>query len=283
MEIIFYDEQPDAEPVLYERIALDSQLWVQEKYPEWGLNAREWLLRLLEETPGERNIEILDELFEYLSHQLTFFDVAYLAFPHLVYVFEQVLEEEDFMYTQYFFGYMGVLLAAESYGTNTPAKAVFDNYQASVRQFQRLAKQFLNRYQEQIRQTPEDAYFDHGWFAAAVLAILGDRELAFLLITSDWELGEMSCTACGYYNEELFSGEETLAAVEPALPAIGGWDGRSYQDTWLWFANFLHWMGMEKELRILSYYYGTYTCPQCGQKSRLIDWMKCFQQEENNN
>ncbi|MCI8371854.1 MAG: hypothetical protein HFI75_05580 [Lachnospiraceae bacterium] len=281
MELSFYDKQSDAEPVLYERTALDSQLWVQEKYTKWGLKAREWLLRLLDETPGERNIEILDELFYYLCHQLTLFDVSYLAFPHLVHVFEQVLKEEDFIYTQYLFSHMGVMLAADSFGTNAMAKPVLENYQASIRQFQRLAKQFLDRYQEQIRQAQEDIYFDRGWFSAAVLATLGDQELAFILITSNWEPGEMSCSACGYYYEELFTCKERAAAVAPAVSVIGGWDGRSYQNTWLWFANFLHGMGMEKQLRLLSHYYETYTCPQCGQTSLLVDWMKCFQQEEN--
>ena len=54
---------------------------------------------------------------------------------------------------------------------------------------------------------------------------------------------------------------------------LGKWDGKSYEDTYLWFSNLAHELGVEDEWKI-PYYYGTYTCPECGSRGILMDWMK---------
>ncbi len=61
--------------------------------------------------------------------------------------------------------------------------------------------------------------------------------------------------------------------IEPAESVIGKWDGKSYDNTYLWFSNLVHSLGVEDEWKI-SYYYGTYTCPECGNKGPLNEWMK---------
>lgn len=69
---------------------------------------------------------------------------------------------------------------------------------------------------------------------------------------------------------------EAKEVIIPAESVIGKWDGSSYEDTWLWLSTMLDQLGAEEELEILSYYYGTYTCPDCGNQKKVMDFMKGY-------
>ncbi|MDE6518312.1 MAG: hypothetical protein K2L18_10780, partial [Acetatifactor sp.] len=112
----------------------------------------------------------------------------------------------------------------------------------------------------------------------------------------------IDCPQCGYYDEDMedgFYNEDLIKEkVEPAESVIGKWGGKrldvshpnteqhsitdqpaicgkkqGMNDTYLWFSNLVHELGIEDEWKI-PYYYGTYTCPQCGRKGILMEWMK---------
>ena len=88
----------------------------------------------------------------------------------------------------------------------------------------------------------------------------------------------MACVACGYYDEDmeedgLYDEELVKGRVVPAEPVCGKWDGEDFSDPYLWLSNLAHILGIEDEWKI-PYYYGTYTCPECGSKGILMDWMK---------
>lgn len=111
----------------------------------------------------------------------------------------------------------------------------------------------------------------------SILAIFGEREMAFILTMSCWDSCYMLCDNCEYCEEELeLSDEEARKQIVPTESVIGKWDGSSYEDAWLWISNVLNQLGAQEELGILSYYYGTYTCPECGNKSKVFDLMKNY-------
>ena len=53
----------------------------------------------------------------------------------------------------------------------------------------------------------------------------------------------------------------------------GNWDWQDFSDTYVWFSHLAQIVD-EKEAWKVKYYYGTYTCPECGSKGVLIEWMK---------
>ena len=99
--------------------------------------------------------------------------------------------------------------------------------------------------------------------------------MAHVLTMSCWDECFMICDNCEYYEEELvLSDEEEKEKITPA--EIPEWDGSSYEDSWLWISNLLRRLGARNELEILSYFYGTYTCPECGTKGKVPDLMKNY-------
>ena len=97
------------------------------------------------------------------------------------------------------------------------------------------------------------------------------------MIMGSWEQCPVCCPDCGFYDEDMdadgFYDQEQLKKIEPAASVIGKWDGKNYEDTYLWFSNLAHDLGAEDAWKI-AYYYGTYTCPECGSRGILIEWMK---------
>jgi len=61
---------------------------------------------------------------------------------------------------------------------------------------------------------------------------------------------EINC----FYDEDMeadgFSDQEQLRKIEPAKFLIGKWDGESYEDTYLWFSNLVHDLGVEDEWKV---------------------------------
>ena len=101
--------------------------------------------------------------------------------------------------------------------------------------------------------------------------------MAFILTMSCWDSCYMLCDNCEYCEEELdLSDKEARKQIVPAESVIGKQDGSSYEDAWLWISNVLNQLGAQEELGILSYYYGTYTCPECGNKSIVFDLMQNY-------
>ena len=222
---------------------------------------------------------IFDNLCENLTHQLSLYDGTYLAMPYLVLLLERRRRKQDYEWEKKIIQAAGDVLSTDipycGGGDETQMpEEIMESYQLSVELLQEMTKEFLEQNIERLKEE------DPGWlqyFCTDLLAILGDREAAFQMLIGQWEQCPVTCPECDYYDEDMeadgFYDQEQLKKIEPAKSVIGKWDGKSYEDTYLWFSNLVHELGVEDEWKV-SYYYGTYTCPECGSKGILIDWMK---------
>ncbi len=240
-----------------------------------------------------------DNLCENLSHQLSFYDATYLVLPYLVLFLEKKRREEDFRWQMLILLHAGVILSTElpgdipfargfgcskdeetlGFSEEKVSKEIQESYQLSKEILRERAKEFITQHLEEIKEEEEE---DLKYFATGLLAIFGDFEAANQLMIGGWEQLVVQCPECDYYDEEMemdgFEDRELIEKrIKPAPSVIGKWDGKNYEDTYVWFSNLVHDFGIEDEWK-LPYYYGTYTCPECGRKGLLMDWMKACEE-----
>lgn len=227
---------------------------------------------------------VFDNLSENLSHQLSFYNATYLAMPYLVLLLEKKRRKKDFDWQMKIITDSGIILSTDmpcesSEGSEEEKesipKEIMESYRLSVKHLKEMTKEFLKENMEQLK---EKSPLDLQYFCTAVLAILGDSQAAFQMLIGSWEQCAVCCPECDYFDEDMeadgfYDEEQMKEKVEPAESVLGKWDGKSFGDTYLWFSNLAHMLGVEDEWKI-AYYYGTYTCPECGSKGTLIEWMK---------
>lgn len=110
-----------------------------------------------------------------------------------------------------------------------------------------------------------------------MLAVLGDREAAFVLTSLLFNEMYVLCESCGEYNEHMPAiSEGKIEEIQPAESVIGQWDGKKLDNTYLWYSNFLHLLGDDNAAKALSYYYGIYICPKCKAKALVMDVAKKY-------
>lgn len=220
-----------------------------------------------------------DNLCENLSHQLSFYNATYLALPYLVLLLEKKRQAQDFEWQLLIIRETGIILSTDlpyewkDRGEKLP-REVLDSYQLSREILRDMTKEFLRQHLDRIKMESQESL---QYFITALLAIFGDPGAAFQLAIGAWEQTPIECPECDYYDEDMedgFYNEDLIKEkIKPAESVIGKWDGQSFEDTYLWFSNLAHELGIEDEWKI-PYYYGTYTCPQCGKKGVLMEWMK---------
>lgn len=240
----------------------------REEAPETGR------LRRLE-TVSKTNYEItFDNLFENLYHQMSFYRAAWLVLPYLARLMEKWAEEGDLEWV--FRGIMaaGSVLATDVYGDEPAEPALYESYQNAIRQIQAAAVNFLAKHLEYILEKK-----DH-WrseFAVAVTAVLGERKLAYLLYLSGMESCYVVCPACENCDEEMEIGYFDLAErIKAARVPAGKWDGESLEDAKLWLFNLFALLEDQRGFEYLCYLFGTYTCPECGEKSPVSAGMEAY-------
>lgn len=220
---------------------------------------------------------VFDNLCENLSHQMSFYKATYLALPYLVTLFGKESKNESFEWKLTMLSEIGLCLATDipsNHEDQLDDEEILRSYEASVLKLQELTRQFIKQYEKEIAELD---FNERSMLVTALLAILGDREATFILTMSCWDTCYMLCDCCEYCEEEaVLSDDEAKEAIVPAETMVGKWDGSSYDDTYLWISNVLNRLGAEEELEILSYYYGTYTCPECGNQKKVIDLMKNY-------
>ncbi len=194
-----------------------------------------------------------DNLCENLSHQLSFYDATCLAMPYLVLLLEQKRRAQDFEWQLLIIREAGIILSTDlsceqaQYRREIPKEA-WDSYQLSKEILREMTKAFLHQHWEQIKIKSQE---ELKYFVSALLAIFGDPGAAFQLVIGGWEQTPAECAACGYFDEDMEDGfyNESLIKekIVPAESVIGKWDGKSFEDTYLWFSNLAHELRIEDE------------------------------------
>lgn len=272
-------------PEKLDLVPLDSELW--DVYKGAFGNVVEDLRPLMNPrprilTPPQKLQEAIQfqSLFENLWHELRFYAASYIAVPYLVFLLQQRAAERDFQSQLDIISDLGLCLSTDIPSNHDqpslpiPDRGMIDSYNASIAVLQDITKTFLEKYLERLQWLGENEKMD---FYISVLAILGDREAAFVFNSTALDDCRLACGECEYRDETIdpFS-VRNPNSIRPARSVIGRWDGKSLTDVYTWFSNLVDMLGDKQAVRALAYYYGIYTCPKCGAKGRVIDLVKKY-------
>lgn len=231
-------------------------------------------------TPLEnRDWEQIENIFECMTHQMTFYSATYLVLPYMVELLGQVMEEGDADHAFTLIFHLGICLA-----TDVPENhfekidsPILEDYNAAAQKLAGLTKRYINTYIEEIHKMDQEM---RRILLVSAIAILGDREAAYELVLSGLdltEIGVMCGGECQYYEDcfEPFEddGDQT---VIPAEYRSGQWDGKFDQDMFVWTSALADMLDAKEDLESLRYLYGTFTCPVCGKTKRVIEFMKTY-------
>lgn len=224
-----------------------------------------------------------DNLCENITHQLSFYDATYIVMPYMMKLLEKKEAEKDFDWQFTIICEMGICLATDIPGnmySKLEDEEIKESYEASIALFQEKTKNFLNHYMEELKALDDDL---KTYFVNALMAIFVDREAAFILALGGWEESEIFCSTCEcegdiYFDEEEDDSEDFVStSFKNITPApIKNNDNKSNDDTYNWYINILNQLGATRAITIISYYYGTLTCPQCNTTKTTIDFVKDF-------
>lgn len=275
-----------------EQILKNTQITLTELNSElWGMHRGAYgdiwnEIAVLEKVISGEDVEaeVFESTFETLCeglwHQLSFYDAGYLAMPYLLKLLGLKIKEQDFQWQLRLFSEMGMIVTTDiprNHYTHDVEVEIVENYNRCLLVLAELEKQFIMKYLEQIAELESNS---KSYFYTTALAVLDDREAAFVLTSLLYNEIYVVCGACGTWNEELPEiSQGEIKEIEPAETVIGKWDGKSFENTYIWYSNFLHMLGDDHAANVLSYYYGTYTCPECGQKALVMDVAKKYIEE----
>lgn len=263
----------------YELIDFESDFW--ERYRGAYGNIKEWVQILVQDTQRQQESyqEAFDNLSQSITHQMSFYPATYLVVPYLLELLNRMQQQHDFDWQCKIIEVVGTCLATQSQEYPVEVeKELIENYQRCVNIFKEKTKQLIACYQAQLKQLDWNT---KNYFETAVLSILGDSQAAFAIILSGWTDCNIACEQCDFYDENLdLEIEEQRQKIIPADTLMDKWDNQSLQNTYLWFCNLLHLLGDEKSQEKLRYYYGTYTCPECGKQGLVIEMMKHYLSDE---
>lgn len=257
---------------------LNSGLW--EQYSSGSGSIRDEIEAVSRVIEGEEPADFEDKftsLCQSLWDQMSFYDASYLAIPYMLKLLDKKAEQQDFMWQLRIISEMGMIVMTDIARNHDDRQAndqVVNQYNQCIEVLAEKTKAFIMNYADKIAELD---WNEKSYFYITALAILDDREAAFVLTSFCFDEIYVVCDSCGEYNEEMPTvSEGEIEEIEPAEPLIGKWDGRSLDDTYLWYSNFLHLLRDDAAADALSYYYGTYTCPHCGKKSLVMDLAKRY-------
>lgn len=268
----------------YSLQSLDSSLW--ETY--WGAygDVREYLviltgkwedapetfkLRRLENVPKTNAELAFDNLCENLWHQMSFYPATWLVLPYLAKLMEGWEKEKDVKWMFQGILAAGICLATDIEGNQPGEEDVQKSYENAVRQIRDMTIDFLAGYLEEVREKPTSWKRE---FAFAVTAILGEKKLAFMLMMSELESCYLACPACENDDEEMEFGYFDLSKrIEKAEVPAENWDGECLADVRLWLFNLFALLEDTEGVERLRYYFGTYICPECGERTAVLTGM----------
>lgn len=264
---LYFDEQIAEGNI--EKISFDSELW--ESYRGAGGNVKEQLISLVNGTVDFE--EISECIFEEISHQMSFYKATYLVLPYLVASLKEKEEEDDFQGQMSLITKMGICLGTDvKWMNDEEADEVVMNYYNNAREIlKEKTKAFINTYENEIIESDEDI---KSMFITALPAIFGNTEFTFLMTMNYWEECSLICSECEYMDEGMEIEDDELQ-IEKAEDVLGKWDGKDFEDTYVWYSNIIAAID-ESYLEKLKLYFGTYTCPECGKKEKVTSCMKDY-------
>lgn len=226
----------------------------------------------------------LDNVFCTLSHQMSFYPATYIALPYLANAFNYWYEKDDFIMQVWFLVNTGIIVSTDiEYNTHyediEPIKEslpanVIDSYQKSILFFKEKAEELLLNKLDMLKQTDLIKKADLTYICISLMALIGKREHAFCLLLGCFDQFCIHCKNCGLFMEDELDGDYTNCIEDEALNSLitpaglvtGQWDRKSFDNTYVWLSNVLQLLGNDNDAAKLSYFYGTFNCPECGAK-----------------
>ncbi|MDE6615775.1 MAG: hypothetical protein K2K35_04355, partial [Lachnospiraceae bacterium] len=218
-----------------------------------------------------------------LSHQMSFYPASYIALPYLANAFDYWYEKDDFIMQVIFLLNIGIIVSTDiEYNTEyyrdikeSLPGSVTESYQDSLLFFKEKAKELLLNKLDMLKQPGLFKPIDLTYICISLLGLIGKREHAFVLLLGNFDQCIISCKNCGLYTEDIeLDGDymkNTIPAlnslITPASPVTGQWDKKSFDNTYIWLTNVLQLLGNNNDAAKLSYFYGTFNCPECGEKT----------------
>lgn len=237
----------------------------REKAPET------FKLRRLEAVPKTNYELAFDNLCENLWHQMSFYPATWLAIPYLARLMEGWEKEGDIKWLFQGILAAGSCLATDVFGDRPGEDDVRESYENAILRIRDMTFDFLAGHMDHVRE--QHISLRRG-FAFAVTAILGEKKLAYLLTMSELESCYMVCPGCENCDEEVeFGYFDPSERIEKAEIPAKKWDGESLADTSLWMFNLFALLGDMEGIERLRYYFGTYTCPECGERTAVLTGM----------
>ena len=146
-----------------------------------------------------------------------------------------------------------------------------ESYENAILQIRDMTTDFLAGHMDAVR---EKHVSSRRWFAFAVTAIMGERGLAFLLAISQLESCYIVCPGCENCDEEIeFGYFDPSRRIEKAEVPVKKQVGESLEDVSSWLFNLFALLGDTEGMERLLYYFGTYTCPECGERTEALTGM----------
>lgn len=231
-------------------------------------------LRRLDKTPKTNYEMAFDNLCESLWHQMSFYPATWLALPYLARLMEGWEKDKDEEWLFQGILAVGSCLATDVYGDRPEEAWVQESYENAILQIRDMTIDFLAEHMDCVRE--KDISWRRG-FAFAVTAILGEKRLAYMLIMSTLESCYIVCPGCENCDEEIeFGYFDPSQRIEKAEAPTEKWDGESLADAKLWLFNLFALLGDEEGMGRLCYYFGTYICPECGEKTSVFTGMEGY-------
>ncbi len=231
-------------------------------------------LRRLDNGPKTNYELAFDNLCENLWHQMSFYPATWLAVPYLARLMEGWEKEDDAGWLFQGILAAGSCLATDVYGDRPGEDDVWESYENAIRQIRDITIHFLAGHMDYVRE--KHISWRRG-FAFAVMAILGEKKLAFLFTMSELESCYMVCPGCENCDEEMeFGYFDFSGRIEKVDVPAEKWDGESLADIKAWLFNLFALLGDVEGIERLCYYFGTYTCPECGERTAVLTGMERY-------
>lgn len=238
----------------------------------------------LYETPTSRYREAYDYINVDFIDMGEFTYELYLAMPYFVEIYQMWKQKQDFQWQVLFLFLIGNCLSTDFPRNHfnrrlneTFPKEIIETYSYSIEIIREEAREFVAAHLERLKQL---SIKDAEQFCQGLLAILGDREAAYVLFMGQFNICTVACPHCFDPNDEVEYNFDWYVRKHPDYPlgkelipapsVIGQWDRKSFDNDYLWMSNLLYLLGCQDGAKKMSFYYGTLICPNCGKEAGIV-------------